>query len=58
MARFTSLLSLFDLSDRLISSLEEVEEKIEIVIDWNSINERLKSLREKSLSYLFSNLIP
>lgn len=52
-ARFSSLLRLFNLENRLINN------NIDIIlqpIDWNSVNERLSELRKISLSFLKNQL--
>ena len=56
MARFSSLLSQFGLEDRLVTSLDEVNEKMSKEIDWESVNMRLAELRQKSLTFLETNL--
>lgn len=52
MARFNSLLSLFDLEDRMITSYEDFRKKEWNNIDWGKINERLSFLKEASLNFL------
>lgn len=49
--RFVSLLSLFDLNDRLVKG-DNVEISKLHPIDWTIVNEKLKILREESLNYL------
>lgn len=50
MSRFTSLLKLFNLEDRMIENIEQFE-KLE-TIDYKSVHIRLKQLRQDSLKYL------
>jgi len=56
-ARFTSLLRLLHLEDRMISSREELTcEKIDRPIDFASANKVLEKEREKSIKYLIDSL--
>lgn len=56
-ARFKSLLSLFELEDRLLgTSLNSVGNKITAPIDWANVNLLLAEHRQRSLSFLKSNL--
>lgn len=50
MSRFTSLLKLFNLEDRMIESIEQFEQLQ--TIDYNSVHIRLEQLRQDSLEYL------
>jgi hypothetical protein len=50
MSRFTSLLKLFNLEDRMIESIEQFE-KLQ-TIDYNSVHIKLEQLRQDSLNYL------
>lgn len=51
--RFTSLLEMFNLKNRLITEASELtEEKILAPIDWNKVNIILELEREKSLNFL------
>lgn len=55
--RFTSLLEMFNLKDRLITEASELtEEKILAPIDWNKVNTILELEREKSLNFLKNSL--
>ncbi|APX07495.1 hypothetical protein BWP24_15520 [Vibrio campbellii] len=57
MSRFYSLLDMFDLSDRLIMSEDELTENlISNVIDFETVNKRLSKLRNMSYEYLNSAL--
>lgn len=56
MARFNSLLKIFGLEDRLVTSKEEAEKAITQPIDWEKINTIKKEWQEKSLNFLKSNL--
>ena len=55
-ARFESLLNMFGLEDRLVSSLNETKTAIEKPIDWERVNSIHKQMKEKSLSFLVNNL--
>ena len=52
MSRFHSILSLFDLEERLISSPDEAESRLFKEIDWNHVNSKLEGLRKNSLDFL------
>lgn len=54
LARFSSLLGMFGLEDRLIDDVHDI--KPDAVIDWKSVNEKRQYLVEKSLSFLNDNL--
>lgn len=56
MARFESLLTLFALEDRLVSSPYEVNKALQATIDWDRVNSIRKQMKEKSLSFLTKNL--
>lgn len=56
MARFHSLLSIFGLENRLITSSEEIQEVLDKPIDWNVVDTRKKEWQEKSLNFLKNNL--
>ena len=56
MARFESLLTLFALEDRLVSSPYEVNKALLATIDWDRVNSIRKQMKEKSLSFLTKNL--
>lgn len=56
MARFESLLTLFELEDRLVSSPSEVNKVLKAPIDWERVNSIHKQMKEKSLSFLTKNL--
>ncbi len=55
-ARFESLLSLYELEDRLVSSPYEVNIVLQAPIDWDRVNSIRKQMKEKSLSFLTKNL--
>lgn len=55
-ARFESLLTLFELEDRLVSSPDEVNKMLQTPIDWERVNSIHKQMKEKSLSFLVNNL--
>ena len=56
MARFESLLKMFGLEERLVSSHSDVNKVLQTPIDWDSVNTIHKQMREKSLSFLTKNL--
>ena len=56
MARFESLLTLFELEDRLVSSPGEVNKVLQATIDWDRVNSIRKQKKEESLSFLRKNL--
>ena len=56
MARFESLLKLFELEERLVCSPEEVNKVLQTPIDWERVNSIHKLMKEKSLSFLRKNL--
>ena len=56
-SRFSSLLSLFGLEDRLIMRPDYVDKKMLINnIDWKDVNDRLETLRKTSFIFLKQNL--
>jgi len=57
MARFKSLLNMFDLEDRLVCSMNEISDnKIKQSIDWNSVNKKIENQKKRSINYLNKNL--
>lgn len=59
MTRFTSLLQLFGLEDRLVCSLEEFrsrQQELAIPIDYAEVESRLSQYREEALDFLKRNL--
>ena len=56
LARFHSLLELFGLEDRIVTSPEDVSKIALTPIDWNKVNNIHKHMKEKSLSFLTKNL--
>lgn len=50
--RFVSLLSIFDLTSRIFNETMCIEDDIQ----WEKVNEKLLSIREKSMCYLKNNL--
>lgn len=56
MARFESLLKLFELEERLVCSPEEVNKVLQTPVDWKRVNSIHKLMKEKSLSFLRKNL--
>lgn len=58
LARFTSLLKLFGLEERLVTSEEQVTpETLAGEIDWVSVNARIDSERARSVNYLRRHLV-
>lgn len=56
MARFHSLLSMFGLESRLVSTPDEAVNVACQSIDWDSVNNRLSELRKFSMDFLQSSL--
>jgi hypothetical protein len=57
MERFLSLLSIFGLEKRLITTIDEFSmEIIETTIDWNKVNNLLEKERQISMSFLLNSL--
>ncbi|MEX0882447.1 MAG: polysaccharide pyruvyl transferase family protein [Cyclobacteriaceae bacterium] len=55
--RFKSILNIFNLSDRIISSQDDLTEaKLEMKIDWDKVNKILEEKKEVSLSFLKRHL--
>ena len=54
MARFQSLLSMFDLNNRLI---ENYPTDIREPIDWYEVNDKLENMKKKSINFLKDNLL-
>ena len=56
MARFTSLLKMFHLEDRLVDESELDNLDFHKVIDWNEVNSILEEKRRASKELLLENL--
>ena len=56
LARFKSLLSIFGLEERIVSTKEESIKAISEPIDWERVNEVHRLWKEKSMSFLNNNL--
>ena len=56
MARFISLLSIFKLQDRLVTTPKEAEMMINKPIDWENVNKVLDNWRQKSFEFLQASL--
>ena len=56
MARFHSLLSIFGLENRLVTSSAEAKKVISVPIDWSLVNAKKKEWQEKSYNFLKNNL--
>jgi hypothetical protein len=56
MARFHSLLSIFGLENRLVTSSAEAQKVISVPIDWSAVNAKKKGWQEKSYNFLKNNL--
>lgn len=54
--RFYSLLDMFDLRNRLVSSIEDITEILSKTIEYDLINLKIESLRNYSLNFLRVNL--
>lgn len=51
-SRLRSILELFDLDDRIVSTEEEAIKVIQTPIDWEVVNKKLEAERKKSIDYL------
>ncbi len=56
MARFHSLLSMFGLEDRLVTTPDEAANVACQPVDWDAVNIRLSELRKVSKEFLFASL--
>lgn len=57
LARFTSLLEMFGLENRLVSSADDItDELLNEQIDWDRVNANVKSEQERSFAYLKKHL--
>lgn len=56
LARFNSLLSIFELEERIVSTKEEALKTLTAPIDWNKVNLIHEQWKEKSMSFLIENL--
>lgn len=56
LARFNSLLSIFGLEERIVSTKEEATKAISEPINWEKVNESHRQWKEKSMSFLNNNL--
>ncbi len=56
MARFNSLLSIFNLQERLVATPQEAQRIINKAIDWKNVNTTLNKWREKSNKFLKAHL--
>ncbi|MBR3615832.1 MAG: polysaccharide pyruvyl transferase family protein [Bacteroidaceae bacterium] len=56
LARFNSLLSIFGLEERIVSTKEEATKAISKPINWEKVNESHRQWKEKSVSFLNNNL--
>ena len=54
--RFTSLLALFNISDRMVFSLKEIKDKKLDDINYQKLNEILYKNKDKSYNYLIESL--
>lgn len=55
-ARFTSLLSLFGLTNRLVTNIDEALVVIKENINWEAVNKLREEMKEKSIDFLKNNL--
>lgn len=56
LARFNSLLSIFELEERIVSTKEEALKALSTPIDWNKVNLIHEHWKEQSISFLIENL--
>lgn len=56
LARFNSLLSIFGLEERIVSTKEEATKAISKPINWEKVNDSHRQWKEKSMSFLNNNL--
>ena len=56
MARFESLLKIFELEERMVSTKKEAIEAINRPIDWEKVNSIHSQWKEKSITFLTENL--
>lgn len=56
MARFSSLLGMFGLLERLVAGADELDDLANQPIEWNEVNRKLDSERTKGLEFLRSSL--
>lgn len=54
--RFTSLLDDYGLSNRIVTSLDEVKELVNTTIDFNTVNRKMREKKIKSLDFLTNSL--
>lgn len=58
LSRFTSLLSMLGIEERLITDIHQItEDNIKNEIDWTTIDEKINVLKHKSICFLRSNLL-
>lgn len=55
-SRFETLLRMFNLNERLITSPDNIDKIIESPIDWESINSMIETYMQKATTYLSDNL--
>lgn len=55
-ARITSLLQMFDLSDRLVSSCDDVEKVMNRKINWERVNIEIQRQQEIALKFLYGSI--
>jgi len=56
MARFSSLLQMFGLSDRLVTGTDQLDDLALQSIEWSEVNRKLVSERSKGLEFLRNSL--
>jgi hypothetical protein len=56
MSRFSSLLAIFGLTDRLVTNVEEAEDVLKNDIDWTDVNRRLVIQKTEAETYLQSTI--
>ena len=55
LSRFTSLLSLFSLEDRMITDIQDITLNT-TPIDWQKINNKRATLQKESINFLLQNI--
>ena len=56
LARFESLLKIFALEERIVTSLNDIDKIINKPIDWDTVNRKHKEWKEKSISFLINSI--
>lgn len=56
MARFNSLLEIFDLKNRMVKDIADIHSIVNTLIDWDKVNQIRHKMKTYSLEYLVKNL--